>query len=219
LLFYYHKKFVCGIKYIKRLITMGGLCEFLLMAVVVLLVILITRCMSEPRPEGVKSKPVAPPAPVRQVQAPRQAAPQTYEGMAQQALRDNTEYFTACATPSEQLTSCNPVCGSEDANNFAKFEYGSPNASYQDFVASQAVDDKVIQNHLQFVRDRKGLGNDEFTTGRTYTPDSHDSYDPVPWSGIRGRPQGIPGGPCNPSQIPDLDTNLFKGNKKFCFWT
>jgi len=141
-----------------------------------------------------------------------------YEQAAQQKLRENSEYFSACGedNAASQVLDC--VCGDKPDVSFAKFDYGAPDMDYKEYVASQAVDDKVVENHLQFVRDRKGLGPEgEFITGRTYSPDSHDSYDPVPWVGIRGRPQAVE--QCNPTQVPDLDTNLFKGHRPYCFWT
>lgn len=132
-------------------------------------------------------------------------------------MRQNSEYFAVCGGDSSgELVAS--ACGPNPSTSFAKFDYGAPNMDYKEYVASQAVDNKTIENHLEFVRDRKGLGPEgEFITGRTYSPDSHDSYDPVPWVGIRGRPQAVP--QCNPTQVPDLDTNLFKGNRPYCFWT
>lgn len=141
-----------------------------------------------------------------------------YEKAAQEKLRENTEYFAVCGSGNQASEVLDCVCGDQPDVSFAKFDYGAPNMDYKEYVGSQAVDDKVIENHLQFVRDRKGLGPEgEFITGRTYSPDSHDSYDPTPWMGIRGRPQYVQ--QCNPTQVPDVDTNLYKGHRPYCFWT
>jgi len=143
---------------------------------------------------------------------------QTYENLTQKALDENYEYFATCKGGTKsalQTAVCNDKC---DENAEDSFDFASKGQSYQDFVSSWALDDKVIENHMNFVKDRKGLGPEgEFVTGRTYSPDSHDSYDPIPWIGIRGRPQYVQ--QCNPTQVPDMDTNLFKGNRPFCFWT
>lgn len=138
----------------------------------------------------------------------------SYEKHADNQMSENQEYFSVCGNGDLQLTGCE----NNTDSSFAKFDYGAANMDYKDYVASQSVDNKVIENHLQFVRDRKGLGPEgEFITGRTYSPDSHDSYDPIPWAGIRGRPRYVQ--QCNPTQVPDVDTNLYKGNRPYCFWT
>lgn len=174
----------------------------------------VTKPVVAPTASG-GAAPIAAPAVVG---APEGLRGTNYEQAAQQKLRENTEYFSACGedNAASQVLDC--VCGDKPDVSFAKFDYGAANMDYKEYVASQAVDDKVVENHLQFVRDRKGLGPEgEFITGRTYSPDSHDSYDPVPWVGIRGRPQAVE--QCNPTQVPDLDTNLFKGHRPYCFWT
>lgn len=142
----------------------------------------------------------------------------SYEKMTNECMKENLEYFSVCSGKDETAQVLDCVCGDNPNVNFAKWDYGAPGYSYQDYVSSQGVDSKVLQNHLQFVRDRKGLGPEgELITGRTYSPDSHDSYDPIPWVGIRGRPQYVQ--QCNPTQVPDTDTNLYKGNRPYCFWT
>lgn len=142
---------------------------------------------------------------------------QSYEGMAKKAMKENAEYFAVCNDQGEVNKVLDCVCDANDPLNFAVWDYGAAGMSYQDYVASQAVDNKVITNHAQFVRDRKGLGPEgEFITGRTYSPDSHDSYDPIPWVGLQ-RPRYVQ--QCNPTQVPDVDTNLYKGNRAYCLWS
>lgn len=148
--------------------------------------------------------------------APVSPGDSSYEGMAQRGLKENQEYFTTCGGADDVKKALDCVCGDTD-QAFAKFDYGAENMDYKDYVASQAVDDKVIENHLQFVRDRKGLGPEAtFVTGRVFSPDSHDSYDPIPWVGLN-RPQYVQ--QCNPTQVPDIDTNLYKGRRPYCFWS
>lgn len=141
----------------------------------------------------------------------------TYDEMAAGCLNENTEYFMAGGEmPDEAKKAMDCACGDSDGS-FAKFDYGAKGLDYKEYVTSQAVDNKVIENHLQFVRDRKGLGpTGEFIQGRTYSPDSHDSYNPIPWVGLQ-RPQYVP--VANPTQVPDVDYNLYKGRKPYCFWT
>lgn len=164
--------------------------------------------------QQVDEKPMPPPEQKSTPPAEGFAKRGGYEAAVQRKLKENNEYFaTGCSAPFN--ADQGPSCSAD--NQFAKYEYGAPNMDYKEFVASQAVDEKVIANHLEFVRERRGLGPEgEFTTGRTYSPDSHDSYDPVPWVGIRGRPRAVP--QCNPTQVPDMDTSLFKGPNPYRFF-
>lgn len=198
--------------------------EGLLLAVIAILVIMVLRNLFGRSRAGVvrlAPKPASCGA-IAEIDKPKARAKsdkQSHEKEIDDKLKENQEWFSVCggdSNVSKQMMDC--VCGDDPDVNFAKFDYGAPNMDYKDYVASQAIDDKVIENHAQFVRDRKGLGPEgEFITGRTYSPDSHDSYDPIPWIGIRGRPQYVQ--QCNPTQVPDVDTNLYKGNRPFCFWT
>ena len=200
--------------------------EGVLIAAIVILVLLVIRNLFASRRKHVPLLPSAGCAREQQALAApkpdlekKQPVQLSREKEIDDKLRENQEWFATCggnAEENKQMLDC--VCGDEPSMSFAKFDYGAADMDYKDYVASQAVDDKVIKNHAQFVRDRKGLGPEgEFITGRTYSPDSHDSYDPIPWIGIRGRPQYVP--QCNPTQVPDVDTNLYKGNRKYCFWT
>jgi len=136
----------------------------------------------------------------------------TIEETANKALREN--FVGAAGTAMTIGGTCDPA----DPATFAEWEYGGKDMDYKDWVTSQGVDDKVIENHLQFVKDKKGLGpGGEFITGRTWSPDSHDSYDPIPWIGIRGRPSAVP--QLNPTQVPDLDTSFYLKNRPYPLWT
>lgn len=140
----------------------------------------------------------------------------SYDNMARNAMNEQMEYFATCKDTDETSKALDCVCGDNEKFSFAENDYGAPGMDYKAYVTSQAVDDKVIKNHLAYVEERKGLGPEGEFTGRTYSPDSHDSYDPIPWVGLR-RPQYVQ--QCNPTTVPDCDTNLYKGNRPFCFWT
>lgn len=128
-----------------------------------------------------------------------------------QAMMDNIESFSVCAgvdNETDRAVDC--LCGDSPDITFAVHEFGAPGMDYKSFMASQEVDPEVLKNHTAFVEERSGF------TGRTFTPDSHDSYDPIPWVGLR-RPEYVK--QCNPTQVPDVDVNLYKGNRQFCFKT
>lgn len=108
-------------------------------------------------------------------------------------------------------------CPEAEQIDFAVNEYGAPGLDYNAWVSSQAVDDQVIKNHVDFVSNIRGLGpNGEFTGRSGYTPDSHDSYDPIKWIGLR-RPEYV--SMQNPTQVPDTDLSLYLRNRNFCLKT
>jgi hypothetical protein len=123
----------------------------------------------------------------------------------QRAVQEQLEHFAVCGT--NDGIKCENVDMSYGEN-----EFGAPGMDYNSWVASQAVDDQVIKNHSEFVQDR--MYNKVFWTGRVYTPDSHDSYDPLPWTGLR-RPVQAP--QCNPTQVPDVDISLYDEKQKLRF--
>lgn len=129
-------------------------------------------------------------------------------------MGEQAEYFQTCEDNSEVKNALDCACEG-NPGLFAKSEWGGA-GDYKEFVTSQAVDDQVIVNHANYIKDRKQFGVGGEMTGRTYSPDSHDSYDPIPWIGLR-RPQYVE--MCNPTQVPDVDVNLYKGNRQFCFRT
>jgi hypothetical protein len=128
------------------------------------------------------------------------------------AQAEQMEGFSVCKDPDEVSKMLDCVCGDDPATTFAQFDYGKPGLDYKAFVTSQAVDAAVIHNHLQFVHGPNGY----YSTGRTYSPDSHESYDPIPWTGLR-RPEYVV--QCNPTQVPDTNLDLYKRNRQFCFQT
>jgi|SRR3989344_9332876 len=141
-----------------------------------------------------------------------------YEEIAKKALNDQMEYFQVCKDPDEIKKVAECVCDGQDTFDYAENAYGAPGMDYKTWVTSQSVGEDTIRNHQQYTADREAVeaaGNAYFT-GRTMSPDSHDSYDPIPWIGLR-RPQYVE--QCNPTQVPDTDINLYKGNRQFCFKT
>jgi hypothetical protein len=124
-------------------------------------------------------------------------------------VAENLEYFSSCSEGKNAAMDV-AACG-DGPFQFAVSEFGAPGMDYKDFVTSQAVDPATLQNHSAYIKDRLG-DNTQNVTGRTWSPDSHDSYDPIPWIGIRGRPQGVK--VCNPDQVPDVDYNLYRDKPK-----
>ena len=119
------------------------------------------------------------------------------------------EHFTNCADLTPVILA--GMCGDDDKFSYAINEFGAPGLEYKDWVTSQSVDPQVLKNHAEFVKDRIS-DNPQNITGRTYSPDMHDSYDPIFWIGLR-RPQAVP--VCNPTQVPDTDYNLYETRPKF----
>lgn len=141
----------------------------------------------------------------------------TYDEKANKALNEQMEYFQVCKDPDEIKRVAECVCEGQDTFDYAENAYGAPGLDYKSWVTSQSVGDDVIKNHQQYIADRDQLQTGgAYFTGRTISPDSHDSYDPIPWIGLR-RPQYVE--QCNPTQVPDIDISLYKGNRQFCFKT
>ena len=132
------------------------------------------------------------------------------------ATRENAEHFAGCANDTASKSALDCMCADGKDFEYATNDFGAPDMDFKDWVTSQAVDRAVLKNHAEFVQDR--LDNERQTvTGRTYSPDSNDSYDPQPWLGIRGRPQAV--AVCNPTQVSDMDVNLFEKKQKVVWST
>jgi len=140
----------------------------------------------------------------------------SYEAQAHAVMREQAEYFQTCTDSSETSQALSCICPEGGDNLFAKYEYGAPNMDYKEFVTSQAVDDQVIVNHANYIKDRKQFGVGGEMTGKTFSPDSHDSYNYMPWTGLR-RPQGV--ARCNPTQMDGAEDSSFSRNRQFCFST
>jgi hypothetical protein len=131
------------------------------------------------------------------------------------AQAEQTEFFTGCQDPAKVNAEMNCLCEGNDLA-YAVNEFGAPGMEYKDWVAAQAVDPAVVKNHAEWVKDRVSEGSLN-VTGRTYSPDSHDSYDPIPWQGIRGRPQATT--VCSPDQVPDVNYDLYESKPKLVWRT
>ncbi len=128
-----------------------------------------------------------------------------------ESLKENAEYFTQCQGEVETKHAMSCMCDGDDKFAYAVDEFGGPGMEFKDWVTSQSVDPQVIKNHAEFVQDRIGT-NSQNVTGRTYSPDSHESYDPIPWVGLR-RPQAVE--VCNPTQVADVNYDLYDTKPKF----
>lgn len=128
------------------------------------------------------------------------------------AIKENAEYFAGCKDSSEMKKALDCMCDGDDKFEYAINEFGGPGMEFKDWVTSQSVDPQVLKNHAEFVKDRTG-NNTQNITGRTYSPDSHMSFESMPWVGLR-RPQAVP--VCgNTAQVPDIDYSAFETKPKF----
>jgi hypothetical protein len=119
-------------------------------------------------------------------------------------LTEMKEYFTTCEGVPQTDAEIDSQCAGTDLS-YAVNPFGAPDADYGDYIARTSIDDQVYKNHGEFVKDQNSsLGSNK--TGGTYSPDSHDSYDPIPWIGLR-RPQNVPY--CNPDQVADVNRDLY----------
>lgn len=116
------------------------------------------------------------------------------------AINEQHEHFDVAVDEKAQDYSCDaqPTTAAPKGDDF------------NEYVIANAVDSQVIKNHATFVSENKN--SPAVITGRTWSMDAHDSYDPIPWMGIRGRPQRVPVD--NPDQEPDVDINLYPETQK-----
>ncbi len=147
-----------------------------------------------------------------------------YDSIGGRMIAENQESFKTCGggDMNNWLTSgCGPCAtGDSDRVDFSVNPFGAPGVDYKEFVASQAIDNKTLANHVQYVEDRAALSPGGVFTGRTFSPDSHMSFDPIYWLGLR-RPDYVT--ECNPTQSTGLtkedQTRLYKGDRLFCLRT
>ncbi len=141
--------------------------------------------------------------------APAMAMPQSPEA---KAIGENAEYFTVCGDSTDVQKELSCYC-SDSTGQFANDAFGGPCLSFDDYVKAQGVDDQVVANHAEFVKDRSQGGSVNWT-GRTYAlPDEIETeFMPNAWVGIRGRPQAVP--ICNPTQVTDPTSRQFSEKQK-----
>lgn len=123
-----------------------------------------------------------------------------------QTLMDNIEHFD----PSNSTPGCPAENTCDDKLTYAVDPFGAPDMDFKDYIASQSVDQQVIKNHAEFVKDRMS-NNSQNITGRTFSPGELEA-DQVTWWGIRGRPQSVPY--YNPTQVPDVDKSWYSQKPK-----
>lgn len=140
--------------------------------------------------------------------APAPTAAATPEAKAQ---AENIEHFESCANG--VIAMPDPECACRGDNfDYAVHEYGAPGMGYSDWASSQAVESAVVQNHAEFLRERSDAVQQGIITGRTWALPDHESYQPTPWIGIRGRPTRVP--VCNPTRVTDDDIYYFPSAQK-----
>jgi hypothetical protein len=145
------------------------------------------------------------------------AAKQSYEGMTQTLLQENAEFFDTCKG-ADTFDKCLD-CGQTDMS-FASNDYGNPGIdNYNGYVMSQGLDQQVVDNHRNFVKERAYVNSQgaEFT-GKTFTPDSGIETDYIKWQGIM-LPNASANLMCNPTQVPDIPEEWFQRNNRFCLRT
>lgn len=107
----------------------------------------------------------------------------------QRARKEHMEYFDATNGGDHASDGVNGGCTSSDGMDYGVHPFGGADMDYRDWITGQAVDQAVVKNHSEFVKDQLKSG----ATGKTFTPDTGDGMaDMIPWVGIRGRPQAIP---------------------------
>jgi len=188
------------------------LAESLLIAALIILILYLSgygmkdvkRLASSEAPKVAADGAATPPAP----------AAESYEEKIAEHQSNNMKSLVAADNGSN--FALGGSCPEADQIDFAVNEFGAPGLDYQAWVGSQAVDDQVIKNHVDFVANIRGLGPNGTFTGRTYSPDSHDSYDPIPWIGLR-RPEFV--NIQNPTSFSDTDYSLYLRNRNFCLKT
>jgi hypothetical protein len=130
-------------------------------------------------------------------------APVKKESMEDKTINEHAEYFTSCGGNQAVAYSSDP-CASD--LEYAVHEYGGVGLDFKDWATAQSVDPSIIRNHKDFVKDR--LANNTVNiTGRTYSPDAHESYNEIPWQGIRGRPEAV--AICNPQNMPEANQAVY----------
>jgi hypothetical protein len=119
----------------------------------------------------------------------------------------------------------------EGEASFGTYDFGAPGLDYNSYVASQGVDDRVIEQHIQYTRDRKALGNETtFILGRTggTTDTLAEGVYPVPWSGIAGlsklkvpfnKDTMMPEIYNNPTQVPEIIPEVNMRSSPYTLWS
>lgn len=120
------------------------------------------------------------------------------------ALAEQIEYASADTATAEVMAQIDQSCDGQVPMGSSQ-PFDRPDMDFNDWAMSQAVDQQAIKYHQEYIKE---LARDPRSNplGRPLFHDSHDSYIPIPWLGLR-RPQAVP--VHNPTQIPDIDISAY----------
>lgn len=104
----------------------------------------------------------------------------------QYATSQNLEHFYS----SSLMTAKNEMLGLDPDHAFGAEGFMSPSQDFKDYITGLAVDQQVVKNHTEFVKDRVN-GTDQNILGKTYAMPDEIETDSTPWMGLR-RPQAVP---------------------------
>lgn len=104
----------------------------------------------------------------------------------QYATSQNLEHFYS----SSLITAKNEMLGLDPDHAFGAEGFMSQNQDFKDYITGLAVDQQVVKNHTEFVKDRVN-GTDQNILGKTYAMPDEIETDSTPWMGLR-RPQAVP---------------------------
>lgn len=123
------------------------------------------------------------------------------------AMKENMEYFANGTTGSDAGTMPSVECpvACDDAQDPSKL------TNYHDWILSQAVDQSVVANHAEYVKDRLDNGIVSGSTTGEQAQEMEGS-DMIPWQGLR-RPQRVPVN--NPLQVPEYNDNTYTDGPTF----
>jgi len=141
-----------------------------------------------------------------------------------EAMGGNREYFDSCGNEDDVAKTLSCACDPSTGFPFSKNAYGAPGLDYNSYVLSQGVDNQVIRNHGEFIKERTQLFNEgtnltgatgQSQLGRPQGDADGMGYVAHSWVGIRGAPFKA----CvnDPTQLnSDENYDGFR-TKRYCF--
>lgn len=153
--------------------------EGLLIAVIIILMYIMLVDRKEKQPVVSSADQVAT-APTESFYPKAKLTPEQY------ATSQNLEHFSGSAL----TTAKNEMLGLDPDHAFGAEGFMSPNQDFKDYITGLAVDQQVVKNHTEFVKDRVN-GTDQNILGKTYAMPDEIETDSTPWMGLR-RPQAVP---------------------------
>lgn len=130
-----------------------------------------------------------------------------HNGPEKAAVKENIEYFS-----SSIVDTAPDSVGASEGQEYAKNPYGGAGMTYNDYVASMAVDPQVIQNHAEYVKDRMGTKGGGVITGPTMAMGEMESTTLNGYVGLR-RPQSV--AVCSPTTVTDPDLGGYTDKPTF----